>query len=70
MLAPLAARTDTFWIGNPGNPLTTYIVFDGQSSGYSPAPSNVPQLIEQQLYDNDGYRQIFEDDDVYVFERG
>ncbi|HSZ40436.1 MAG TPA: DUF2079 domain-containing protein [Trebonia sp.] len=70
LLAPLAARTDTFWIGNAGNPLTSYIVFDGETSGYSPAPSNVTQFIEQQLYRNDGYRQVFEDDDVYVFERG
>ena len=29
LLAPLAARTDTFWIGNSGNPLTQYVVFDG-----------------------------------------
>jgi uncharacterized membrane protein len=70
LLAPLAARTDTFWIGNSGNPLTAYIVFDGQDSGYSPAPTSVPAFIEQQLYRNDGYREIFEDDDVYVFERG
>ena len=34
LLAPLAARTDTFWIGNAGNPLTQYIVFDGENSGY------------------------------------
>jgi uncharacterized membrane protein len=70
MLAPLAARTDTFWIGNAGNPLTTYIVFDATTSGYSPTPTNVPQFIEQQLYKNDGYRQIFADDGVYVFKRG
>ena len=37
LLAPLAARTDTFWIGNPGNPDTAYIVFDGTDSGYSPS---------------------------------
>ena len=40
LLAPLAARTDTFWIGNTGNPLTRYIVFDGPDSGYSPAIAN------------------------------
>jgi uncharacterized membrane protein len=70
MLAPLAARADTFWIGNAGNPLTTYIVFDAATSGYSPTPANVPQFIERQLYKNDGYRQIFADDGVYVFKRG
>ena len=36
LLAPLAARTDTFWIGNSANPDTEYIVFDGTDSGYSP----------------------------------
>ena len=47
LLAPLAARTDTFWIGNAGNPVTQYIVFDGPDSGYSPAVTNVPQFIAQ-----------------------
>jgi uncharacterized membrane protein len=69
LLAPLGARTDTFWIGNPGNPLTQYIVFDGANSGYSPAPTNVPAFIKQ-LYPTAGYRVIFSDDDVYVFRRG
>lgn len=69
LLAPLAARTDTFWIGNAGNPVTQYIVFDGLNSGYSPAPANVPAFIKQ-LYPKDGYRQVFARDDVYVFRRG
>jgi uncharacterized membrane protein len=68
LLAPLAARTDTFWIGNAGNPLTQYIVFDGDDSGYSPAPSNVPRFIAS-LYPGDEYVQVFERDDVYVFRR-
>jgi uncharacterized membrane protein len=69
LLAPLAARTDTFWIGNSGNPVTQYIVFDGLNSGYSPAPANVPAFIEQQ-YPRDGYSVVFQDGDVYVFRRG
>ena len=69
LLAPLAARTDTFWIGNPGNPLTQYIVFDGADSGYSPPVTNVPAFIAK-LYPNDGYVQVFERDGVYVFRRG
>jgi len=68
LLAPLAARTDTFWIGNAGNPLTEYLVFDGKNSGYSPAPANVPAFIAQ-LYPTAGYRQVFERSDVYVFRR-
>ena len=51
LLAPLAARTDTFWIGNAGNPLTQYLVFDGKNSGYSPAPANVPAFIHRALPD-------------------
>jgi hypothetical protein len=69
LLAPLAARTDTFWIGNPGTPATTYIVFDGLDSGYSPVPTNVPAFIHE-LFPRAGYHQVFVDDDVYVFKRG
>ncbi len=68
MLAPLAARTDTFWIGNSGNPKTQYIVFDGQNSDYSPPISNVPAFIAQ-LYPGHIYTQVFQSGDVYVFRR-
>ena len=66
LLAPLAARTDTFWIGNSGNPKTQYIVFDGLNSDYSPAISNVPAFIAQ-IYPGHIYTQIFQSGDVYVF---
>jgi hypothetical protein len=69
LLAPLAARTDTFWIGNPGNPLTQYVVFDNDDTGYSTPIANVPAFIAM-LYPNDGYRLIFQRDGVYVFRRG
>ncbi len=69
LLAPLATRTDTFWIGNAGNPATQYIVFDGDDSGYSPAITNVPAFIASQ-HPGDGYVQVFDRDDVYVFRRG
>jgi uncharacterized membrane protein len=68
LLAPLAARTDTFWMGNAGNPLTTYVVFDGQNSGYDLGKTKVPAFIKQ-LYPTAGYAQIFARDDVYVFQR-
>ncbi len=68
LLAPLAARTDTFWIGNSGNPKTQYIVFDGQNSDYSPAISNVPAFIAQ-IYPGRVYTQVFQSGDVYVFRR-
>jgi uncharacterized membrane protein len=66
LLAPLAARTDTFWIGNAGNPRTQYIVFDGLDSDYSPAIKNVPAFIAS-LYPPHTYTQIFQSGDVYVF---
>ncbi|MGH3249510.1 MAG: DUF2079 domain-containing protein [Trebonia sp.] len=68
LLAPLAARTDTFWIGNAGNPVTRYIVFDGDNSGYSPAITDVPKFIAAQ-YPHDGYVEIFARDNVCVFRR-
>jgi uncharacterized membrane protein len=68
MLAPLAARTDTYWIGNRGNPEAEYIVFDGPDSGYSPAITDVPGFIAG-LYPGHTYTQIFSDDNVYVFRR-
>ena len=66
MLASLAARTDTYWIGNHGNPDTEYIVFDGPDSGYSPPITDVPAFIAD-LYPGHAYAQIFSDDGVYVF---
>ncbi|MGH3194599.1 MAG: DUF2079 domain-containing protein [Streptosporangiaceae bacterium] len=68
LLAPLAARADTFWIGNSGNPRTQYIVFDGQDSGYTPAISNVPAFIAQ-IYPGHTYTEVFQSGDVYVFRR-
>jgi uncharacterized membrane protein len=67
LLASMAARTDAFWIGNPGNPKTEYIVYDGKDSGYPPGTS-VPGLIAQ-FYPGHIYTQVFVDDGVYVFHR-
>ena len=58
LLAPLAARTDTFWIGTAGNPVTQYIVFDAANSGYSPPVTNVPRFMAS-LYPHDGYVEVF-----------
>ncbi|HZR49276.1 MAG TPA: DUF2079 domain-containing protein [Streptosporangiaceae bacterium] len=68
MLASLGARTDTYWIGNRGNPDTEYIVFDGPDSGYSTPIANVPSFIAS-LYPGNVYTQIFADNGVYVFRR-
>jgi hypothetical protein len=64
LLAPLATRTDTYWLNNGGNPDTEYIVFDGQNT----ATADVPATINQ-LYPGHIYTQIFTDDNVYVFRR-
>ena len=68
LLAPLAARTDTFWIGNAGNPLTDYVIIDNDDSGYSPALKDVPAFVAA-MYPDDGYTEVFERDHVYVFRR-
>lgn len=69
LLAPLAARTDTFWLGNYGaNPATKYIVFDTASTDWQPPPQNVLAFVES-LTHGARYRQIFARDGVYVFIR-
>ncbi|HEX4257837.1 MAG TPA: DUF2079 domain-containing protein [Streptosporangiaceae bacterium] len=68
LLAPLAARADTFWIGNAGNPNTAYIVFDGTNSGYDPEPANVPSFIASQ-HPGVKYQVIYDTGDVWVFRR-
>ena len=66
MLAPLAARDDAFWIGNAGNPAPRYVVFDGSDSGWDPGPADPLSLVEQR-HPGVTYRQVFLEDDVYVF---
>ncbi len=69
LLAPLAARTDTFWLGNfATNPATEYIVFDTASTDWQPPPSNVLGFVEG-LNHGVRYRQIYVNDGVYVFIR-
>jgi uncharacterized membrane protein len=68
MLAPLAARTDTFWIGTFPNPAPQYIVFDDSDSGWNPNPQNVLAFVEAR-HPGARYRQIFLANEVYVFRR-
>jgi uncharacterized membrane protein len=69
LLAPLAARTDTFWLGNFGtNPATRYVVFDSASSDWQRPPVSALAFVEQ-LNHGASYRQVFADDGVYVFRR-
>jgi uncharacterized membrane protein len=68
LLAPLAARTDTFWLGTAGNPPPQYIVFDSGSTDFQPPPANVPEFISQR-HPGVSYRETFRDDGVYVFRK-
>ena len=68
MLAPLAARDDTYWIGSYPNPAPDYVVFDTDNSGWSPPPANVLAFIEQR-HPGWAYLRIFTDDGVDVFRR-
>ena len=68
LLAPLAARTDTFWLGTAGNPAPQYIVFDSHSTDWQPPPANVPAFIDQR-HPGVSYRETFSDHGVYVFRR-
>jgi hypothetical protein len=68
MLAPLAARDDTYWIGITPNPPPDYVVFDADNSGWNPPPANILAFVEQR-HPGSTYRRIFIDDHVYVFER-
>jgi uncharacterized membrane protein len=68
LLAPLAARTDTYWLGNSAtNPVTQYVVFDTQSTDWQPPPANVLTFVES--LEHAKFRQIFIDNGVYVFVR-
>jgi hypothetical protein len=68
MVAPLAARDDTYWIGTAGNPAPRYIVFDKSDSGWTPAPSNPLAFVEQR-HPGATYQEIFVANGVYVFRR-
>ena len=68
MLAPLAARDTTYWIGTAGNPAPRYIVFDADNSGYAQPPTNVPGFINGR-YPGVTYQMTYKSDGVYVFLR-
>jgi uncharacterized membrane protein len=69
MVAPLAARDDTSWIGTVGIREPQYLVFDSTSSGWSPLPASPPLRFEEERHPGTVYRQIFEVSGVYVFRR-
>jgi uncharacterized membrane protein len=69
LLAPLAVRADTYWLGNyVTNPATTYVVFDAASTDWQPPPRNVLRFVES-LNHGVRYRQVYVNYGVYVFIR-
>jgi uncharacterized membrane protein len=77
LLAPLAARTDTYWLGNAdSNPATRYVVFDTQSTDctaweaicLSPRPATVLTFVDG-LTHHAHYQQIYDSNGVFVFRR-
>ena len=72
LLAPLAARTDTFWLGNSGNPATKYVVFDTASTDWAAtswSPAQDLAFIDSLWHDHVRYRQIYANDGVHVYIR-
>lgn len=66
MLAPLAARTDTYWLGNHVmNPLTEYIVYDVHSADFVPGPPD-PQSYLNSAVITSRYQVIFNADGIGV----
>ena len=66
MLAPMATRDTTYWVGSPGDPAPRYILFDTTNSGYSPPPTDILAFVEQQ-HPGNAYEQTFKESGVYVF---
>jgi uncharacterized membrane protein len=77
LLAPLASRTNTYWLGNASiNPATRYVVFDTQSTDctawetvcLSARPATVLTFVEG-LQHHARYEQIYDSNGVFVFRR-
>jgi uncharacterized membrane protein len=73
LLAPLAARTDTYWLGNSdsrphSNPPAQYVVFDTESTDYQP-PFDPSVLGFVESLNHAPMRQIYVNNGVYVFIR-
>jgi hypothetical protein len=77
LVAPLASRTNAYWLGNAGaNPATRYVVFDTQSTDctaweaicLSPRSATVLTFVES-LTHHAHYQQIYDGNGVFVFRR-
>jgi hypothetical protein len=69
VLAPLAAKDDTFWIGNGNNPAVQYVVLDTVVSGFSGTISNPVQFVESR-HPGVTYTVVWSDSyGIYVLEK-
>lgn len=70
MLAPLGARDDAFWVGNPAPPVAPeYVVFDQVVSGFNPPITDV-KGFEQQRHPGTTYQIVYQDGfGIYVLHR-
>ena len=75
LLAPLGARADAFWLGNAstwlghrGNPATQYVVYDDTAADL-PAPSGTALSYVESLSRGARYRQIYQQNGIFVFVR-
>jgi hypothetical protein len=70
MLAPLSARDDAFWVGNPAAPVAPqYVVFDQIVSGFSPPITDV-KGFEQQRHPGTKYDVVYQDGfGIYVLHK-
>ena len=69
VLASLAAKDDTFWIGNGGNPAVQYVVLDTVVSGFSGTISDPVQFVESR-HPGVTYTVVWSDSyGIYVLEK-
>jgi len=69
VLAQLAAKDDTFWIGNGGNPPVQYVVLDTVVSGFSGTIGDPVQFVESRHPGVD-YKVVWSDNfGIYVLEK-
>ena len=69
VLAPLAAKDDTFWIGNVGNPAVQYVLLDTVASGFSQTINDPIQFVEQR-HPGTVYEVVWSDSyGIYVLEK-
>jgi uncharacterized membrane protein len=68
LLAPLAARDRTYWLGTVNNTATEYVVFDNDNSGWDQQID--PLNFVEHLLGGAQYQQIYADQyGIYVFRR-